>query len=172
MISLKIGSIEIPNRAALDLDQTYEPIGGETILRTMSGAGIKQVTWAKLRTTISGNGWSPPGLESLDTTTQQDVSCLIPRALIANAGRQATLPAARRSDEGAEPWAWAILPDGSPVNTPVDLAGDVATAIEVPGAIGYQILYYPRLTCWVSRPTESGVRSDATYRWEITAEEV
>jgi hypothetical protein len=30
---LKIGSLAIPNRAALDLDQTYETLGGETILR-------------------------------------------------------------------------------------------------------------------------------------------
>jgi len=172
VISLKIGSLEIPDRSALDLDQTYEPLGGESILRTMSGVGIKQVTWSRLRTTISGSGWSPPGLEGIDTTTQQAVACLIPRALIADAGRQATLPTARRGDEGAEPWAWAIRPDGSVVNTGVSISGDLATADAVTGAIGYQILYYPLLTCWISRPTESGVRGDATYRWEITCEEV
>ena len=55
---LKIGSLAVPNRAALDLDQTYETIGGETLLRTVSGAGIKQETWRRLRTTISGGGLS------------------------------------------------------------------------------------------------------------------
>lgn len=178
MISLKIGplgnlnALIIPNRAALDLDQTYEPMGGESILRTMSGTGIKQVTWSRLRTTISGGGWSPPGLGGIDTTLQQSVACIIPRTVIANDSRQATLPAARRSDAGAEPWAWAILPDGSVINTGLAMAGNLATAEEITGAVGYQILYYPLLTCWVSRPTESGVRGDATYRWEITCEEV
>lgn len=172
MIHLKIGALEIPNRAALDLDQTYEPIGGESILRTMSGAGIKQITWSKLRTVIQGGGWSPPGLEGIDTTTQQTVACLVPRSLFANASRQVTLPTARRSDAGAEPWAWAIRPDGSIVNTGMSLAGDLATADEVTGAIGYQIQYYPLLTCWISRPSESGVRGDATYTWTLTCEEV
>ena len=37
---LKIGALAIPNRAALDLDQTYETLGGETILRTVSGAAF------------------------------------------------------------------------------------------------------------------------------------
>ena len=40
MKTLKIGSIEIPARSSLDLEQTYEPLGGETFLRTLSGAGI------------------------------------------------------------------------------------------------------------------------------------
>lgn len=172
MISLKIGALEIPNRAAMDLDQTYEPIGGESILRTMAGTGIKQITWAKLRTIIKGGGWSPPGLQGIDTTLQQTVACIVPRSLVANASRQATLPAARRSDGGAEPWAWAIRPDGSIVNTGMSLAGNLATADAVTGAIGYQILYYPLLTCWISRPSESGVRGDASYSWELTCEEV
>ncbi len=59
MKTLKIGSIEIPARSSLDLEQTYEPLGGETILRTLSGAGIKQATWQKTRTVISGGGWIP-----------------------------------------------------------------------------------------------------------------
>ena len=65
MKTLKIGSIEIPARSSLDLEQTYEPLGGETILRTLSGAGIKQATWQKTRTVISGGGWIPPGLAHL-----------------------------------------------------------------------------------------------------------
>lgn len=103
MIALKIGNVEIPTRAGIDLEQTYTPIGGETILRTLNGTGIKQSTWAKLRTTISGGGWSPTGLSLLDTTVPQSIACIMPRAVIADANRQATLPAARRGDSGALP---------------------------------------------------------------------
>ena len=40
MMILKIGSIDIPLLAALDIDQSYEPIGGETVVRTIGGTGI------------------------------------------------------------------------------------------------------------------------------------
>lgn len=86
---LKIGAIEIPNRAALDLEQTYEPMGGETTLRTVDGTGIKQSTWRKTRTTLTGGGWIPPGLSTLDTTAQLVIACIAP------APSPAT-PAARR----------------------------------------------------------------------------
>ncbi len=172
MKTLKIGSIEIPARSSLDLEQTYEPLGGETILRTLSGAGIKQATWQKTRTVISGGGWIPPGLAHLDYTTQQTFACIVPRALIANGARQATLPAARRGDAGFEPWGWAMMVDGSVIASELTVVSHVATVAAVADAIGYQVLYYPLITCWISRPNESGSRGEATYRWELIAEEV
>jgi hypothetical protein len=169
--TLKVGSIEIPARACLDLDQTYEPIGGESILRTISGAGIKQVTWSKTRTTISGGGWIPNGLASINYAAQQTIACLVPRGVTCDGSRQATLPAARRADTGYTPWAIAMMDDGSAVSTPVSIATNTATATAVAGAVGYQVLYYPLLTCWVARPTESGTVGEASYRWEMVAEE-
>ena len=93
-------------------------------------------------------------------------------ALIANASRQATLPAGRRADAGHLPFALALLPFGDVVPTPLSIVGNVGTAAAVADAIGYQILYFPLLTCWVQRPSESGSRGDASYRWELVAEEV
>ena len=55
---------------------------------------------------------------------------------------------------------------------PVDLCGNVATVTAVTNAIAYQALYHPLLTCWVNRPSETGTRGDATYAWQLTAEEV
>lgn len=172
MSDLKIGSITLPRLSALDLEQTYEILGGESILRTISGTGIKQSTWSKLRTTISGGGWIPPSIAALDASTQQTVSCFVPRAIPCNGSRQATIPAARRSDTGYTPWAIALMSDGRPVDTSVSLVGNVATAAEVVGAVSYQVNYMPEITAWVSRPSESGNRADASYRWEIIVEEV
>lgn len=169
---LKIGALEIPNRAALDLEQTYEPMGGETTLRTIDGTGIKQTTWAKTRITITGGGWMPPGLSALDTAGQLVVACIVPRAINCDASRQATLPTGRRSDSGHTPWAWAIMPDGSVLASEVSIVSHVATVAAVTGAVGYQVLYYPQLTCWVNRPTESGSRTEGGWHWSITAEEV
>jgi hypothetical protein len=174
MMILKIGSIDIPLLAALDIEQTYDPIGGETVLRTIGGTGIKQTTWQKLRTSISGSGWIPAGLASLDTTAQQVIGCIVPRAVpCVFATRQATLPAARRSDSGHIPWGLAIMADNAVVVTTASLAGNVATVASVAGAVAYQALYLPSLTCWLTRRvSDSGNRSDASYRWEIEAEEV
>jgi hypothetical protein len=169
---LKIGSIEIPTRAGLDLEQTYEPIGGEITLRTIDGSGIRQQTWKKTRTTISGGGWTPPGIATLDTASSISIACIVPRAIACNASRQATLPTARRTDSGHTPWAIALMADGGTVQTPVTIATNTATADAVTNAIGYQVLYFPLLSCWVDRPSESGQRGEASYRWEITAEEV
>lgn len=169
---LKIGAIEIPQHATLDLDQTYEPIGGETIHRTVSGLGVKQTTWRKTRTTISGGGWSPPGLDAIDYTQQQVIACITPRSVNADINREALLPVARRADTGYLPWGVAFMPDGGRVETPVLIISNVATLDAVTNAIGYQALYYPLLTCWAMRPNESGSRGDASYRWELVAEEV
>lgn len=174
MMILKIGSFDLPLLAALDIDQSYEPIGGEAISRAIGGLGIKQTTWKKWRTTISGSGWIPAGLDSLDPAAQLVIGCIVPRAVpCVFATRQATLPAARRNDSGHLPWGQALLADGSLVTTTASLAGDVATVASVPGAVAYRALYLPSLTCWLThRPTDSGNRSDASYRWEIVAEEV
>lgn len=172
MKTARIGSVDIPHRGGIDLDTTIEWLGGETILRTIGGAGIKQATWSKLRITFSGGGWIPPGLSGIDTTQQQTVAVAVPSALTADGSRQATLPTARRADSGYEPWAWAIMPDGGVQDTPLALVGNVGTADAVDGALAYQILYYPQITAWLSRPTESGERATASYRWELIAEQV
>lgn len=172
-MTLKVGTLEIPLLAALEIEQTYTPLGGETILRTLGGAAIKQETWRRTRITTSGSGWLPAGLDTLSTATQVALACIVPRTVPAVfATRQATLPAARRSDAGHLPWGIALLADGSQVATPATLAGNVATLTAVPNAVSYQAMYLPLITCVILRPTDSGNRSDASYRWELVAEEV
>lgn len=173
MIMLKLGALEVPTLAALDLEQTYAPIGGESIFRTVGGAGIKQTTWKKTRITTSGSGWLPAGLEALDTTVSMTLACITPRSVPAVfATRQATLPATRRSDAGHTPWGVAILADGGTVKTSASIVGNVATLAAVAGAVAYQAMYLPQYTVWAMRPTESGNRGDASYRWELDCEEV
>jgi|GEM_PF-1019549 hypothetical protein len=170
--TLKIGSIEIPLRSALDCATAYEQIGGETILRTINGSGIRQETWKKLRATVSGSGWIPPGLDAVDSTQQQVVAFAAPLAVTCDGSRQATLPAGRRSDSGYTPWAIALLADGGIIDTPVAVVGDTATADAVADAIGYQAWYYPQITAWVSRPSQSLEHQTATWSWELFVEQV
>lgn len=169
---LKIGSVEIPQYATLDLEPVLSPIGGEYIRRTISGAGIKQSTWRKTRIMLSGGGWAPAGLDALDYTVQHAVALITPRAVNCNVSREATLPAARRADTGYTPFGVAYLDNGGTATAAVVMVDNVATLDAVSGAIGYAAMYYPLINCWIFRPTESGSRGDASYRWELVAEEV
>lgn len=172
-MSFEIGSLVVRPIAGFDLQQSYEQIGPEAILRTVSGRGIKQTTFGKLRVVTGGSGWMPAGLQSLDRTQQHVVKCIQPRTMPANfSTRQATLPAARRSDAGFTPWGYAVLADGSTVTVSAALAGNVATVDAVAGAIAYAVAWLPQITAWINPPMESGDMSDATYRWELVAEEV
>lgn len=169
MITLKIGSFELPVYAGLDLTQNYEPIGGEEILRAVSGRGILQQTWRKTRIVTSGAGWVPPGLQTIDNSVQLAVYCIAPRTVPAVfSTRQATLPTTRRTDTDHLPYGLAQLSGGQTVIAAATLSGNVATVTAVSGAVAYQVGYYPLLTCWVKRPTESG----PGFSWEFEAEEV
>lgn len=169
---LKFGTLEIPLLASLEIEQTYPPIGGEALLRTVSGDGIKQMTWRKTRIVTTGSGWLPAGLDTIDTSATLAIACVVPRIVPAVfATRQATLPAARRADAGHLPWGVAVMPDNSVIVTPATMAGNVATLDAVANAVSYKALYLPLITCWAMRPTDSGTPGDAAYRWGITAEE-
>lgn len=172
-MSFEIGSLAIPLVAGFDLQQSYEHIGGESIIRAMSGRAIKQATYGRLRVITSGSGWMPAGLQTIDRSAQHVVKCIKPRTVPAVfATRQATLPAGRRTDAGYTPWGYAILSDGSAVDSSVSLAGNVATVAAVSGAVAYAVSYIPQLTAYAMPPTESGDMAGATYRWEIVLEEI
>lgn len=173
MPTLKIDAYELPILAGLQIQQSYELIGGEAVLRAMSGAGLKQETWKKLRVTTSGSGWIPGGLDSLDTAVTHVVGCIVPRVVPAVfVTRQATLPAARRSDAGHVPYGLAIMSDGQAALAAVTLAGNVATVAAVSGAVAYAVGYYPQITAWLMRPAIAGSPSEASHDWEIVFEEV
>lgn len=173
MMSLKIGSLEIPLLAALEIEQSYDPLGGESIFRTISGNGLGQSTWKRCKITTSGSGWLPAGLSALDTTQKMTLSCVVPEDVVADpVTRQAVLPATRRSDAGCQPWGLAIMPSGEAVHTSVVVVDNVATLGAVANAEAYVAMYFPEYLVLASRPTRSGTRSDASYTWQIICEEV
>ena len=173
MLIFKIGTFELPVLAGLDINQSYEEFGGESVFRAADGTGYPQQTWSRLRVTTSGAGWIPSGLQSIDRTTVQTVACVVPRTVPAVfATRQATLPTARRSDAGHQPYGLALFADGQAQLVSVTLAGDIATVANTAGAVAYAVGYFPQFQAYVFRPAISGSPSDASHSWEIVAEEV
>lgn len=166
---LKIGAFEMPVMAALEINQKYEPIGGEHIFRTINGRGVGQSTWRKTRVTTSGTGWIPPGLDEVDTRVQQAVACVVPKLLSANLGtRVATVPGTFRTDAGHAPYGLAIMANHQAVPVPVTRILNEVTVAAVAGAVAYKVGYYPLLNCILRRPNTSGPGN----AWEIVAEEV
>lgn len=170
-MSLILGGVSVPLIAALDLSQSYEPIGGVSTLRTLNGTAVRRQHWQKLRTSISGGGWIPAGLQALDYSGALSLSCIAPRS-VHSANVNATLPAARRSDAGYLPYAHAVLADGQLVDTAVSLVGNAATATAVTGAAAYLFHYYPVLSVLADPPAEEFDRSAGSFTWSLSAEEV
>lgn len=167
--TFEIGGIVIPVQAAGDVEQTFENIGGFTLNRMLNGAGVPQSHWRKLKTTIAGSGWAPPGLAGLDYDATHVLKSVAARSLQAT-GNVITVPAARRTDSGYAPTGYAIV-DGRYVSTPLVLVTNTATLTAVAGAQGYGVRYWPQITVY-ARFTDSNRPAGAIWSWQIEAEEV
>lgn len=167
--TLEIGALVLPLHARHGLSQRYETLGGRASLRFSDGSLLVQRAWAKLRTTIDGEGSIPPGLAGLDTVGAVTLKCIAQRTV--GGGTSITLPAARRSDGDHAPRAYAQVGDLA-VETALSIVANVATLTPVAGAELYWVSYYPQLTV-ICAPTEERVDvNGAVYGWSLTAEEV
>lgn len=147
-MTIIIGGISISPPAGFDLRQTLDPVEAKTILRTLNGTGILQYRWKKLRSTITGSGWLPDGLDAVDADNAVAVSCIEPLS-VASASNIITIPRAFRPDLPYAPQGAAIV-DGQLMRTPVSLAAAVATLTAVSGATQYHVVYYPVITGFVT----------------------
>jgi hypothetical protein len=78
---LIIAGITLPQRARLDLNQTFEPIGGSSSRRMANGALFKMANWQRWRTTVSCGGWVPPQLLGIDYSQPYTIECVATLAL-------------------------------------------------------------------------------------------
>jgi len=169
-LALVLGGISIPVIAGLDLQQSYEAIGGWSVRRMMSGAAVRQTHWERLRTRITGTGWLPEGLHLLDYAAALTLDCIAPRSVV-SATNTATLPSARRPDASVYAYALTAL-DGHHVQTGVVVIGDAATADAVAGAVQYRFVYVPRLQVFAAAPSSEFDRDRGEWRWSLEAEEI
>lgn len=171
--SFELGGIVVPLTAALGLQQSISVVqGGQSTQRTMNGSVIRQTQWRKLAVSLSGDGYAPIGLSSLDYDNPAGLvlKCALPRAVRSNSTSIA-LPTARRTDTGYEPFARAHLSDGTEIDTSISIASHTATVGTVSGAVSYAVWYFPQLTVIATPPEESFDASSAAASWQLTAEE-
>jgi hypothetical protein len=162
-----IGGVPIEVPQSLSLTCAYEDQGGVQTLRMGSGRPLRKSYWTRVKMTVTCEGLVPAGLSGLDWTVPLTVQAPSPRSTYA-VSNSIALPAARRSDAAPTALAWV---DGYPRPTPVTLNGNTATAAPVANATGYTFAYHPEFSALVTK-TESADRTNGTFSWNITAEEV
>lgn len=165
---LRINYQPIPGLATFALSQSYAPLNPGTILRLADGAAVRQVTWQKLATRIEAAGSLPPALSAVDFAQPVIIDCVAARSLFSETPT-ITVPGHARPD--VPPCARAVLPDGSSLPTGYVLTSGVATLHPVPGAVGYELQYWPRLVCVSAGVEERTDPIEATVSWSLFAEE-
>ncbi|MFT3758426.1 hypothetical protein [Thauera sp.] len=169
-VELSINGQTLPFAVNTEIQQTYEDFGGFTLLRLGAGAAVPQQSWRKTRTTLSAQGVAPPGLDAIDWMQPVTLGCVAARS-IQSASNIINIPAERRTD--APPYGWAVLSDGLLKPTPVAVSGNTATLTPIPGAAGYQVLWYPLLTVHAITGVQvSYDAAGAAATWELTCEEI
>lgn len=175
--NFSIGGVVIELPQSIQMTQTYEEFGGVTTHRMMSGASVRQTVWTRLKTTITVEGFLPPGLEGIDWKSAVELKCGLPRT-ISSAVSNIAIPTNRRTDAGFTPTGSALV-DGMWVLTrPCTVSGNVATVAEPVDFLGnpltatqYQVAYYPKFTAFISPPNISYNRTSGMYSWTLEAEE-
>lgn len=174
MRHLMIDGIAVPLRAGLQMRQIWQHEEAMTDERMADGSLRWQVFGApKLQATFSASGIIPAPFDDPEwlRSAPRLVSCIRPRGVYATgAAPTVTIPAARRSDAGSEPYARAFIGE-QVIRTPVAMAGNDATPTPVPGATRYQVLYFPEFSAHV-RLQQIEVDPAGLAAWRLVAREV
>ncbi|MCL2076112.1 MAG: hypothetical protein FWH15_06690 [Betaproteobacteria bacterium] len=150
---LIIGGIVAPFVGSLEsLTQDYEPLGGEALFRAADGGAIMQRTWERTRIITRGQGLIPSALADLNYNQSVSLYCVQPRS-----SRAAILPP-HRTD--AATWRVSIMPDGR-----------VFEGVR-PDAAETLTMYFPVFEVFLLRPTETFDRNNASWSWQLIAEEI
>jgi hypothetical protein len=166
-----LDSLQLVFENHLELSQDYDEEQASRITRHSDGSARKQTAWrGKIKTTLNGSGWIPPGLEALNYSASMEMSCIALKS-VTSASNVITLPAARRADAGYEPFAIAHV-NGGRVDTVINsLVANVATVEDVNAATHYTVFYYPKITVFASVPQQRHDVMTDTYTWSLEARE-
>lgn len=171
MNSFTIGGVVVILDAAAKWDQQYRQKSTGVDHATGDGGTIRQALLGavgKLRTTITGEGFTPIGLAGLDYTQPLVIKCAKPR-IAADTDTTVTIPAARRTDDA--PAGFAIVAGEQVSTTIISIVANVATLTAVGSATAYQVEYIPELTVYAD--LEEGFSTDTgRHTWTLNCVEV
>lgn len=155
-----------------DISQDYEYAEAVSFRRKANGGLVRRELWAgKLETTVSGRGLVPSGLSAFDFSSTYTLSCIAHRS-VSSTSNVITIPAARRSDTGAEPYALVFIDDIWQTTGIDSVSTDEYTITAVAGADLYKLYYFPEITVMSSPPTETWSQGTTPFGWQLVAREV
>ena len=170
MSFFEIDGVTVPLQSVVDFTQGYEDFGSSVVHRMMNGDGKQQYNWSKIKTTLSGRGWIPAGLDGVDFSGSVLLKCAAHKT-ITSASNVIVLTADRRSDTDFEPRGYAIVA-GNRVDTTISLPVNTATLGVVAGATSYQVEYFPQISVFAKLTSSDVAVTEANYSWVIKAEQV
>ncbi len=157
---LIIDGVYFGDLEAADVAQSYTEVAGGVSHRRMADMSLESQCFGveKIRTTIRGVGWLPPGLDNLDQRTDYTLKCLSPRT-ISSASNTIPLPS-YRSDVPLLYTAWVddelVDWDGSSVVADVQ---------------AYRVTYVPELEVRLTSKTVTGQLNSPEWGWQLVFEE-
>lgn len=163
-----IGTLPIPDISGFKTNTAYRRIGPKTLFRSLNGTAIIATRWQKLGFTLSGSGWIPEGMDSLDEDVAVDFHLTGWRST-SSASPIITIPRTFRVDEFT-PVGYAFVV-GEAVDTDVTLSGNEATLTTVVGASQYQVKYCPIINSVITKIDRQHNQESNTFSWSIEAEE-
>lgn len=169
-MNFELGGVTIPLIAGLEFSQTYENIGGSVLQRMQSGRAIKQTHYSKLRTSLSGQGWVPAGLDGLAYSEPMILKCAAPRS-ISSENSEIAIPSCRRTDQGFEPKGYALV-RGHLIETGLIMKEEIAILDPVRYALAYQVHYYPEILVFTESLQVQSNITGAEFSWSLICEEV
>ncbi len=159
--TLEIGGLYFGDIEANHITQIYGVVDGGVSSRRMGDGSLEtQCFWAdKIKTTISGDGVLPPGMDLLDRRTSYTLKCVAHRTLSSTLYTMASSLPNYRSDVALLYSAWV---DG------VLIPWDGSTNIS---ADTYRITYVPEFTAQLVSKTITNKHHSRSWDWSISFEE-
>lgn len=150
------------SQGGMTMQQSLEPVGIGSIRRALSGKAARVSPYAKYRSTISGSGWQPSGLDDIDWRGKVRIGCIAP---ISQQTTGAAIVPVRTARGDVSPWAHAVTPAGL-VNTSV--TGWTPDAVA--GATLYIVHFMPLLDGYATFSSEFD-QSSGNFGWSVEFEE-
>jgi hypothetical protein len=164
---LIIDGIRLPRMSSLKVAQSYEPLGPVSLLRLGDGTGVIQSHgWTKWSTSIQCSGWTSAGLDAIDWHDPAGVTiaCITPMSIKSD-DAEILLPSSRRSDEPVV--AYACF-GNEEIPAEVEVVDDIANIVEVVGATGYKVEWFPLMTMFCEKGVQISYDSSGNERgWSL-----
>lgn len=165
---IELGDASVPFEANIGFTQTYAPAKPRKLKYYSNGNPIplKSAVSKKIKTVMSAPGgvW-PDSFDGLDWDAVLLLKCARERA-VSGATNVITIPAARRSDAGYEPFGFAQVGDRKVPAAIISVSTNQYTLAINPDAIKYGVGYYPQFDVLAEK------KSTGKYGWSIEAVEI